>query len=422
MKICVYGNDLTAWVAAACLAQAGNEVSIHEGTPGKALKPVETIKVISNEPGLTELVLSQLNSGRLSRQNDAQPCSADIHWLALKPSETSLAQSILQNLQNTPQSKLLIINQSNFGVGETDKLQNLLTDSDQAAVYIPDLIQEGNAINGFAKPKRIIIGAAQEWAITLTNALLRPFSQQTENQQVMAPKEAEFTKFAITGMLAIRLGYINELANLADQIDVDIDIIRQGMGADPRIGNYYMSPGCGFGGLNFQEYTAKFSELFEQNANPSLLSTVIRENEIQKELLFRKLWQHYNCNLKGKTITLWGASFKPETASIDNAPSIKIIQALLAQDVTVQLHDPQALENIRQHFADADKLVLCDNRYTALKNSDGLLVVTEWQEYWSPDYQLIRSQMRSPLIIDGRNIFDRELLQEQGFTYMGIGR
>ncbi|WP_271273503.1 nucleotide sugar dehydrogenase [Aliamphritea hakodatensis] len=424
MKITVYGKELTSWVAAACLARSGNEVTIieHAGGDNSQPPPLAAIRVLVNEPGLLELAEQQIRSGRLIRgsQSDAD---TTVHWLALNADEISLAEKIVRQETREANTQRLIVNQSNFGVGATQKLQNILTRSEQHdAIYLPDLIQEGNAINDFATPKRLIIGADQEWSILQTNALLRPFSQSADNIQVMAPKEAEFTKFAITGMLAIRIGYINELANLADQINVDIDVIRQGMGADPRIGHHYMSPGCGFGGQNFQEYTRKFSELFEQKSNPSLLATVIKENEVQKELLFRKLWQHYQCDLKGKTVTLWGGSFKPETASIDNAPSLKIIEALLAQQVTVKLHDPQALQNLREHFGNTPSLRFCDNRYAALENSDALLIVTEWQEYWSPDYNLMLEKMRTPLIIDGRNIFDKEMLQNQGFTYTGIGR
>ncbi|WP_261844193.1 nucleotide sugar dehydrogenase [Aliamphritea ceti] len=420
MKITVYGNELTSWVAAACLARSGNEVTIVENTHSD--DDLQTIRVLVNEPGLLELTEQQITSGRLSRSQQSTP-DTEIHWLALNPDEISRAKSIICAETTNPNTQRLIVNQSNFGVGATEQLQLLLTQTDQHdAVYIPDLIQEGNAISDFSTPKRLIIGADHEWSIIQTNALLRPFSQSADNIQVMAPKEAEFTKFAITGMLAIRIGYINELANLADQIDVDIDVIRQGMGADPRIGYHYMSPGCGFGGQNFQEYTRKFSELFEQKSNPSLLATVIKENEVQKELLFRKLWQHYQCNLKGKTVTLWGGSFKPETASIDHAPSLKIIEALLAQDVRVQLHDPQALTNLQEYFGTNQKLRYCEDRYTALENSDALLIVTEWQQYWSPDYSLMLEKMNSPLVIDGRNIFDKEMLESQGFTYIGIGR
>mgnify|MGYP000722385091 CR=1 FL=1 len=424
MKITVYGKELTSWVAAACLARSGNEVTIIENacSNGKSAQPLSDIRVLINEPGLLELTKQQILSGRLIRGEQSES-DATVHWLALNADEIHRAEQIVRDETRNPETQRLIVNQSNFGVGATEKLQHLLRQSDQQdAIYLPDLIQEGNAINDFATPERLIIGADKEWSIIQTNALLRPFSQSADNIQVMAPKEAEFTKFAITGMLAIRIGYINELANLADQIDVDIDVIRQGMGADPRIGHHYMSPGCGFGGQNFQEYTRKFSELFEQQSNPSLLATVIKENEVQKELLFRKLWQHYQCDLKGKTVSLWGGSFKPETASIDNAPSLKIIEALLAQNVSVKLHDPQALQNLQEYFGDNSALRYCGNRYEALEDSDALLIVTEWQEYWSPDYSLMLEKMRTPLIIDGRNIFDKEMLQSQGFTYTGIGR
>ncbi len=423
MNVKVYGADLSAWVAAACLARSGNQVII-EGPDDQRDKPLEEISAIRDEPGLLDQIADQIAKGQLLRSNHNDPHShADIHWLALQPNEQSKAESLVQKLAREIPQNLLIINQCNFGVGYTDQLQSTLDlEKDQAVVYIPDNLQEGKALQGFSQPKRIILGTESQWALTMTRSLIRPYLQNIEHLQVMTAREAEFTKFAVTGMLAIRLGYINELANLADEMNVDIDVIRDGMGADPRIGRHYLSPGCGFGGQNFSNYIARFSDLFETQRKNSLLKTVISENEIQKELLFRKLWKHYQCNLNGKTVTLWGASFKPGTASIDNAPSLKLIEALLAQNVTVKVHDPEALENIREYFGDISLLQLCHDPYSAATHSDALMLVTEWPEYWSPDYNKLASLMNTPLILDGRNIFDREALELYGFTCKGIGR
>ncbi|MCV6609314.1 MAG: nucleotide sugar dehydrogenase [Amphritea sp.] len=423
MKVKVYGADLSAWVAAACLARSGNQVVI-EGPDAVQTQPLEEIPAIRDEPGLLDQIEQQISSGRLIRSNDtSEQHSSDIHWLTFQPNERPAAEALVSKLSKTIPHNLLIINQCNFGVGFTDQLQNTLNDeNNQAVVYIPDNLQQGKALQGFSQPKRIILGTDSDWALTMTRSLIRPYLENIEHLQVMTAREAEFTKFAVTGMLAIRLGYINELANLADEMNVDIDVIRDGMGADPRIGRHYLSPGCGFGGQNFSDYIARFSDIFEKRGKNSLLKTVISENEVQKELLFRKLWKHYQCNLNGKTVTLWGASFKPGTASIDNAPSLKLIEALLAQNVTVKIHDPEALDNIRSLFGDHPQLHICDNAYQAASLSDALLLVTEWPQYWSPDYDQLLSLMKTPLILDGRNIFDREALELYGFTYIGIGR
>ncbi|WP_290703285.1 nucleotide sugar dehydrogenase [Amphritea sp.] len=421
MKVKVYGADLTAWVAAACMARAGNDVQI-EGPQSQLEKPLHDISALRDEPGLLDQIQLQMQTGRLKRTG-AQDIEADIHWLALEHNEIEKAQNIIHILAKAVPENLLIVNQCNFGVGATDELQNILSEElNQAIVYIPSNLQDGKALQGFSQPNRITIGSENNWAITTTRALIKPFLQNIEHLLLMTSREAEFTKLAITGMLAIRIGYINELANLADQMDVDIETIREGMGADPRVGNHYLSPGCGFGGLSFNQNIARFSETFEKRGKDSLLKTVISENEIQKELLFKKLWQHYRCNLTDKTVSVWGASFKPGTASIDNAPSLKLIDALLAQGVHVKVHDPEALGNLLNHYHNETNISFCNNAYDAIKDSDALLLVTEWPEYWSPDYLKMLQDMHIPLIIDGRNIFDREALEMHGFTYMGVGR
>ncbi|BBB25468.1 nucleotide sugar dehydrogenase [Amphritea japonica] len=421
MKVKVYGADLTAWVAAACLARAGNGVLI-EGSDNLLEENLHDISALRDEPGLLDQIELQLQEGRLKR-TWPKGTEANIHWLALEHDEFETAKEITLRLAKSIPDNLLIINQGNFGVGATDKLQALLNeDLNQVVVYVPNNLQEGKALQGFSQPKRITIGSENSWAITTTRALIRPFLQNIEHLLLMSSREAEFTKLAITGMLAIRIGYINELANLADQMNVDIDTIREGMGADPRIGNHYLAPGCGFGGLSFNQNIARFSETFEKRGKDSLLKTVISENEIQKELLFKKLWQHYQCDLSGKTVAVWGASFKPGTASINNAPSLKLIDALLAQGVHVKVHDPEALANLQEHYQNEPGISFCPNAYDAIKATDALLLVTEWPEYWSPDYHQLLEDMQTPLIIDGRNIFDREAVEMYGFTYMGVGR
>lgn len=425
MNIHVYGTDLTAWTAASCLAQAGNEVLIVEWN-SEDKTPLDSISVLKNEPGLYDLTVKMIASGRLSRGTPDENNSPEVHWLALKPTEQKNAVAIAKKIADTKSENILVVNQCNFGVGSTDLLQSYLDcDNNQVVVCIPDYLQEGHAITGFSSPKRITLGSENSWGLSIAQAVIRPFSKQIEHLQIMTAKEAEFTKFAVTGMLALRLGYVNELANLADNLDVDIEVIRDSMGADPRIGSHYLYPGCGFGGLNFSEYLSRFSDIFEQSKTPSLVKTVVNQNEVQKDIVFRKLWQHYSGNLKEKTVTVWGAAFKPETASIDNGPSLKLIEALLAQSVKVHVHDPQALKNIREYFKDhlhSNQLFYHSDKYEALTGSEALLLVTEWSEYWSPDYRRLTSLMSNPLIIDGRNIYDKAILNEYGIAYKGIGR
>ncbi len=426
MRINVYGSTLTAWVAAACLAKVGNDVALYESqlTNNPSTQELSDISVIRDEPGLLDQVRQQADSGRLTRTPESQVKPADIHWLALEPNSQLRAEAIIDAIAKQGGSQSLIISQCSFEVGATEQLQHRLRRQGSPAMlaYIPDNLEQGNALKGFEQPKQAIVGIDDDKALLLAKAVLRPFSQKLEYLQVMASKEAEFTKFATTGMLAIRLGYINELANLADQLDVDIDVIRDAMGVDPRIGSHYLSPGCGFGGQNFHAYISKFSEIFKEKGSQSLLKAVIDENEIQKELLFRKLWRHYQGELEGKRVAIWGVSYKPGTASIDNAPSLRIIDALLSQGVTVNIHDPEAVNNLRAKYGKNERVCYHDDMYEAAQGSDAIILVTEWPQYLSPDYDRLLSIMAQPLVIDGRNVFDKEMLETSGFSYIGVGR
>ena len=419
MNICIYGSSLSAWVAATCLAKVGNEVVIDE-VMGDSKQAITEVSVIRDEPGLLTEVLCQIKEGRLSRRQQHTKVTADVHWLALQPNEQQLAERVMDDLRLNG-TGVLVVNQCNFNVGATEGLQSSLG-MDGDVVYIPDNLQEGLALNGFMRPSRITLGIDKEAAVDKTKALLQPFSSDIDCLQLMSSREAEFTKFAITGMLALRIGYINELANLADLLQVDISIVQEGMGADPRIGNHYLSPGCGFGGQNFDAYVQKFSGILKKERQQSLLKTVIEENEVQKELLFRKLWQHYQGKLAGKVVALWGASFKPGTGNIDNAPSIKIIDALIAQGVQVNVHDPEALEHLMKHYGDHSLINYAENHLTAAEGADAVLLVTEWPIYKSPDYKRLVELMRSPLLIDGRNMLDKKQARQHGFTYLGVGR
>jgi UDPglucose 6-dehydrogenase len=420
MKINVYGSGLSAWVAAACLAKVGNNVAICEmsATERKELNKISTVR---DEPNLLQQLEQQIDSGRLVRHLQRALPEAEIHWLAFQPEQQNKAEGVMDRLSQANQYGLLVVNQCNFAVGATLDLQGRLGEKG-CVVYIPDNLQEGSAIQGFSHPNRIILGIDQDEALAKARALLRPFATGLDALQLMNSREAEFTKFAITGMLAIRLGYVNELANLADQLGVDISVVQDGMGADARIGAHYLSPGCGFGGQNFHAYVSKFSGIFQQQQQQSLLKAVVGANEVQKELPFRKLWQHYQGDLQGKVVTIWGCSFKPGTASIDNAPSIKIINALIAQGVQVHIHDPEAVPNLKKYYTNEGLIRYFKTPMEAVDGADALLLVTEWLLYWSPDYAQLAEVMKERLIIDGRNVFDKQILKQYAFNYYGVGR
>lgn len=420
MKIAIWGDELAAWVAAACLARQGNQVMMVREAADDRLIPDESS--IRHEPGLMQTLQQQQSNGHLLAVTAAEAQSAGIHWLAMSPGSLDLAEQQLTHLAQHSQ-QLLIINQSNFGLGASDKLSEQLDPSrPQALAYIPDTLQQGTALTQFSSPDSLIIGCEDQQALLTLRTLLKPFTEQIKQMLYMTAREAEFTKFAINGMLALRLGFINELANLADQVDVDIELVRQGMGSDDRIGQHYLNPGCGFGGQHFTQYIESLAALMSDKRRSTLLETVLSENEKQKELPFRKLWQHYRFDLRQRIITLWGVAFKPGITSTDNAPALRIIDALLAQGARIRLHDPEALPEIKLRYGDHPQLTYCQDPYAALDNSDALLLITEWSRYASPDYQQIRERMAQPLIIDGRNLWEPEYLRQQGFIYHGVGR
>ncbi|SEI74932.1 UDPglucose 6-dehydrogenase [Allopseudospirillum japonicum] len=428
MQIAIYGNTLSAQVSAAAFATTGNQV-LH-------LVPENLgIQLQKHGPETKELALKQAYqeqqaSGRLQ----VMPLSAglklgfDVFILALASDQVAQANAVTKVLASLPQKQLLVINQSTFAVGTSARLQQILTPyteeaSQKAVVSLPDLLQEGAALTGFMRPARIILGCEQAWALKQIQALLYPFNRRQDQLQIMSTRDAELTKLAITGMLATRLSYINELANLADQLQVDIENVRQGMGGDSRIGFEYLYPGCGFGGLNFaRDLDALTQALDTYGQNTTLLHQVLSINESQKEILFRKLWQYYQTQLQDRKVAIWGAAFKPGTDSLDKAPILALLAALWAQGVKVRVHDPKALDALQNLYPDHPLLECHSDPYQALQEADALLVVTEWKCYWTPDFPQMRELMRHPLILDGRNIYDPEYVKHLGFIYFGVGR
>lgn len=417
MKISIWGEELAGWIACAQLATFGNHII----KAGSALTPMQS--GVRAEPGLLECLQQAIDDGRMVDDSQLDPYSADIHWLAVGPGEQEQAFEIVSRLAHQGPDRVLVISQSNLGTGASDDLQARLDSArGQQLVYLPDMLQGGRAMEQFAHPEVLLLGCEDESARIAASALLRPFTREGTEIRLMSRREAEFTKFAITGMLALRLGYINELAQLADRVGVDIETVRDGMSTDPRVGPHYLAPGCGFGGHHFTQYIEGLAGLLTRSGGSSLLETVLEQNEHHKELPFRKLWQHYHCELRGKRIALWGLAFKPGVATVESAPSLRVVDALLAQGAQVQLHDPEAQQEFRALYGEQPQLTYCSSPYAAVENADALLLLTAWPEYWSPDYTELHRLMREPVIIDGRNLYDPQLLRDLGFTHYGVGR
>lgn len=425
MKIAVWGNELIGWTAATAFAEFGNQVHInqHLSKQQSLGEQSDSNTILFNEPGLLNHVKAQYDQGNLVFGCPVDALNCPIQILALHPDNIEFAQQVIHAIKHQHHQQLVIINYSTFGLGTTDKLGSLLDpEKKQAIAYIPDQLSEGSAYNNFVKSKTLVIGCENHDANIQIKALYKPFSNQLEQLLIVKAREAEFMKFAVNGMLALRLGYVNELANLADQLDIDIDTITSGMGSDPRIGKHYLSPGCGFGGSHFSKSIQNMAELLKSKRNSIILNTLLEENEKQKLIPFRKLWKHYKTEVKNLKIAVWGLSFKPNTASIQNAASLEVINTLIAQGCHVQAHDPQAMINFSQQFPATGQISYYENGIDALKDVDALIILTEWNEYWSPDYYRMLELMKHPVVIDGRNIMDKALMKEFGFKYYGVGK
>lgn len=423
MRVLVYGSELSTATAAAALSSVGHSVKWlpHDETPWSTLVGESWLR---REPQLVAQIQEAEDSGALEIVRELDGGTAfDVVWLALSPSQRDSAAALLQNPRLTRQPGSVLVNNSTFPVGDTERLQALLGESG-LSVALPDTLEEGRAWASFTRPTRWLLGCDDPRAEHKLRELLRAFNRRRDAFQVMPQRAAELTKLAINGMLATRISYMNEIAGLADTLGVDVEHVRQGMGADSRIGYEYLYPGCGFGGPSFSRDLMRLADVqLASGRQSALLEHVLDINEQKKETLFRKLWSHYSGALAGKTIAIWGAAFKPGTARIDHAPVLTLLNALWAQGVHVKLHDPAATPALIAAVGPRDDLVtFVDSPYAACENANALMLVTEWKAYWNPDWQQLASQLSDKLILDGRNIYDPDFVASCGLQYRGIGR
>ncbi|WP_278976229.1 nucleotide sugar dehydrogenase [Oligella urethralis] len=421
MRVVVFGKTLYAAVMAALLAECGHQVlwcNIFQDQ-----QHLLQSSYIAQDASLSKLLEQQETKGFLSFCDFAElPLDLDVYFFSFNPTEESFALKILEQLQQRPIiHPKLMVNASTFGIHGTARLQRLLSQDDW--VYLPDIVQEGNAVQSMTAAKQLIVGCDSESVKVKVRELLRALFPRSQQFLFMSILDAEFTKLSISGMLATRISFINDLAVVAEKLGVDIDHVRQGMSADSRIGSAYLSPGAGFGGENFSHDLLTLATTVSiTGAKSRLLNQVWEINEQQKELLFRKLWNYYQGDLAGKTIAIWGASFKENTPRTEHSPIHTMLVALWAQGVTVRLHDPQALQEISAIYGKRDDLILCAEQYEAVEGASALCLITAWKQYWVLDYPQLLKKMVHPLILDGRNIYNPDYVKAQGFAYMGVGR
>ena len=419
MKVAIFGNTLYAGVMSALLSESGHLVY----WCSQLNREIDDQQYAFHDENVSHLLQKQLSSGFLHYSDLAGiPLDIDAYLFSFNQTQEQQVFQLLHSLKQRPIiHPKLMINASTFGLRGTEKFQQILCDDDWA--YLPDTMQEGNALQSLTQAKQLIVGCTRSEVQIKVKELLRPFFPLEQQYLFMPILDAEFTKLSISGMLATRISYINDLAVVAEKLGIDIASVRQGMAADNRIGSAYLAPGAGFGGENFShDILTLANTVANTGVKSQLLAQVWDINEQQKEILFRKFWNYYHGDLQAKSIAIWGASFKENTSSIQQSPIHQMLAALWAQGVTVHLHDPQALDEIEMMYGQRSDLILHHDQYDAVKDVHGLCVLTAWKQYWSPDFKQLTQLMEHPLILDGRNIYDPHYVKAQGFAYMGVGR
>lgn len=441
MKVSIFGTGYVGLVTGSCLAEVGHSVFCIDIDQNKIDNLNKGILPIW-EPGLENIVERGVREGRLRFTTDAAKAieHSEIQIIAVgtPPSEDGSADlqhvlKVAENIARNMQDYKVVLNKSTVPVGSAKKVQakinQVLTERGKQipfdVVSNPEFLKEGAAVDDFMKPDRIIIGTQSAKAKECMVELYEPFNRNHERTLFMDVESAELTKYAANAMLATKISFMNELANIAEKLGADIEQVRHGIGADPRIGYHFIYPGCGYGGSCFPKDVQALQKAAEQvGYNAELLKATETVNYRQKNKLFDKIKQHFGgANaLAGKTMAVWGLSFKPNTDDMREAPSRTLIEALWKSGVKVQAFDPVAMKECQRIYGQRDDLILMGTKEQALRNADALIIVTEWQQFRVPDFDLVKTELISPIIFDGRNLFGLEAMKRRGFVYYSIGR
>jgi UDPglucose 6-dehydrogenase len=432
MKVAVIGTGYVGLVTGTCLAESGNDV-IGIDKDGAKIAILEAGQLPIYEPGLAELVQRNRREGRLRFTTDLAMGiqASDLIFIAVGTPQAQDGTADLANLwtvadqiANAVNGPRMVIIKSTVPVGTNRKLRARLAERaphEMAVVTNPEFLKEGAAVDDFMRPDRVVVGVHVSKHADILHELYAPYLRTERPFLVMSPESAEMTKYAANAMLAAKVSFINEMANLCERSGADINDVRRGIGHDVRIGFQFLFPGAGYGGSCFPKDVRALIAIGRQSGAPMhIMEAVEQVNESQKQVLYGKIHKHFAGALAGKILGIWGLAFKPRTDDIREAPSLTLIDLLLAQGVRLRVHDPEAMANVRTLYG--DRLTYCDRPYSALEGSDGLAIVTEWQEFRNPDFALMRRLMRQPVIFDGRNLFDWKTLANLGFSYYAIGR
>lgn len=439
MKISVIGTGYVGLVTGTCLAEVGHDVLCLDLDENK----IQTLKeggIPIHEPGLLEMVQSNVTAGRLHFTTSIEESVAfgQIQFIAVgtPPDDDGSADmqyviAAARNIGKYMTEYKVIVDKSTVPVGTADKVKAVLSEELKkrsvsipfAVASNPEFLKEGAAVNDFMRPDRIVLGADDEQAVSLMREIYTPFCHDHDRLIVMDIKSAELTKYAANCMLATRISFMNELANLADKLCADIEHVRLGIGSDPRIGFHFLYPGCGYGGSCFPKDVQALIRTADSINQPlKVLNAVEEANETQKSILLEKVKAKFGTNLKGKHFALWGLAFKPDTDDMRDASSRVVIQGLWSMGATVTAYDPVAMSESKRIFGNDPRLIYSESPMAALANADALIIVTEWKAFLSPDFAHIKSTLKNAVIFDGRNMYEPSKVVDSGIEYFAIGR
>ena len=439
MKISVIGTGYVGLVTGTCLAEVGNNVLCLDLDQSK-INTLNSGGIPIHEPGLLEMVQRNVAAGRLKFTTNIEESVAygQIQFIAVgtPPDEDGSADlqyvtAAARNIAKHMTSYKVVVDKSTVPVGTADRVKAAIeeelakrgADIPFAVVSNPEFLKEGAAVEDFMRPDRIVIGAEDDKAIALLREIYTPFNRNHDRLIVMDVRSAELTKYAANCMLATRISFMNELANLADRLGADIEHVRRGIGADPRIGYQFLYPGCGYGGSCFPKDVQALIRTADSIGQPlKVLNAVEEANDAQKRVLLEKIKEKFGANLSGKKFALWGLAFKPNTDDMRAASSRVLIQGLWDMGATITAYDPVAMDESRRIFGTDPRLTYADSPMAALKDADALAIVTEWKEFRAPDFSQIKAALKTPAIFDGRNIYTPNQVKAAGIEYYAIGR
>ena len=432
MNIAVIGTGYVGLVSGTCFAESGNEVICVDINRAR-IDQLAAGKVPIYEPGLEELVRRNVKDGRLRFTTDL-PAAVRESMISLvavgtpmSPSGAADLSQIMQVADQVTAATLgyhIIAIKSTVPVGTNDRVRALVEGKGNERIDVcslPEFLKEGSAIEDFMRPDRVVIGSNSEKATAILREIHAPFVRTDNPILVMDPRSAELTKYASNAMLALRISFINQMANLCEAVGAEINEVRRGMGTDKRIGSQFLFPGVGYGGSCFpKDVQALIHSAAEQKLHFSILEAVDEVNDAQKRIMVERASTHFDGNLKDRVFAVWGLAFKPRTDDMREAPALVVIESLLKAGARIQAHDPEALENARLIFG--DRISYYPTNYDALRGADALIILTEWNEFRHPNFQRMKTEMKHPVIFDGRNLYDPALMKALEFTYYSVGR